>query len=77
MVDLVLGDARALRRQASARDQHKLDEYLESVRSVELQIDRALNPPERSWVPPTRPELVPPADGIPPGATSTCRIMLD
>ena len=77
VVDLVLGDARALRRQASARDQHKLDEYLESVRSVELQIDRALNPPERSWVPPTRPELVAPADGIPARRDEHLRIMLD
>jgi hypothetical protein len=77
VVDLVLGDARALRRQASARDQHKLDEYLESVRSVELQIDRTLNPPERSWVPPTRPELVAPADGIPTRRDEHLRIMLD
>jgi hypothetical protein len=77
VVDLVLGDARALRRQASARDQHKLDEYLESVRSVEVQIDRALNPPERSWVPPTRPELVAPADGIPARRDEHLRIMLD
>ncbi len=71
VVDLVLGDAKALRRQASARDQHKLDEYLESVRSVEVQIDRALNPPERSWMPPTRPHLVPPPTASRPGATNT------
>jgi hypothetical protein len=77
VVDLVLDDARTLRRKASARDQRKLDEYLESVRSVEVQIDRALNPPERSWVPPTRPELVPPADGIPARRDEHLKIMLD
>jgi hypothetical protein len=77
VVDLVLDDARTLRRQASTHDQRKLDEYLESVRSVEVQIDRALNPPERSWVPPTRPELVPPADGIPARRNEHLKIMLD
>jgi hypothetical protein len=77
VVDLVLGDAKSLRRRASVRDGRKLDEYLESVRSVEVQIDRALNPPERSWVPPTRPELVPPADGIPARRDEHLRIMLD
>src|SRR2546423_4231552 len=66
IVDLVRDDANALRCKASGHDQHKLDEYLESVRSVEVQIDRAINPPRRSWTPPTRPNpLVGPPDGIP------------
>src|SRR5438045_1664098 len=34
MLDLVLGGARDLRRKLSKDDQHKLDEYLDSVRSV-------------------------------------------
>jgi hypothetical protein len=77
VVDLVLEDARSLRSRASVHDRHKIDEYLESVRSVEVQIDRALNPPERSWVPPTRPDLVPPADGIPARRDEHLRIMMD
>ena len=78
VVDLVLDDARRLRRKASLRDQSKLDEYLSSVRAVETQIDRALNPPERSWTPPTRPErLVPPADGIPARRDEHLRVMID
>jgi hypothetical protein len=38
MLDLVLGGARDLRRRLSSQDQHKLDEYLDSVRSLERRI---------------------------------------
>lgn len=38
MLDLVLGGAKDLRRQLPQTDQHKLDEYLDSVRSVERRI---------------------------------------
>ncbi len=38
MLDLVLGGARELRRRLPRTDQHKLDEYLDSVRSVERRI---------------------------------------
>ncbi len=38
MLDIVLGGARDLRRTLSPTDQHKLDEYLDSVRSVERRI---------------------------------------
>jgi hypothetical protein len=38
MLDLVLGGARDLRRRLSYNDQHKLDEYLDSVRSLERRI---------------------------------------
>jgi hypothetical protein len=38
MLDLVIGGARDLRRRLPRDDQHKLDEYLDSVRSVERRI---------------------------------------
>jgi hypothetical protein len=38
MLDLVIGGAKDLRKQAAAGDQQKLDEYLDSVRSVERRI---------------------------------------
>jgi hypothetical protein len=38
MLDLVIGGARDLRRTLPQDDQHKLDEYLDSVRSVERRI---------------------------------------
>ena len=40
ILDLVLEDARRLQRQLGQQDLRKLDEYLESVRSVEKQIKR-------------------------------------
>src|SRR5688500_9422211 len=41
VMDAVLADATDLRREISASDRGKLDEYLESVRDVEMRIDRA------------------------------------
>ena len=38
MLDLVIGGAKDLRRKLSRDDQHKLDEYLDSVRAVERRI---------------------------------------
>jgi len=38
MLDLVIGGAKALRRKLPQDDQHKLDEYLDSVRAVERRI---------------------------------------
>jgi hypothetical protein len=38
MLDLVLGGAKELRRKLARDDQHKLDEYLDSVRAVERRI---------------------------------------
>jgi len=38
MLDLVIGGAKDLRRRLSRDDQHKLDEYLDSVRAVERRI---------------------------------------
>ncbi len=47
MLDLVLGGAKDLRRKLPQDDQHKLDEYLDSVRSVERRIAAIEYPPER------------------------------
>src|SRR3954453_11476211 len=41
VLDAVLGDAQSLRRRLSTTDQHKLDEYLDSVREVEQRIENA------------------------------------
>src|SRR5262245_50678743 len=41
VLDAVLSDARDLRRQISTTDQQKLNEYLDSVRDVELRIESA------------------------------------
>lgn len=49
VLDLVLDDTKRLERKLSGTDREKLDEYLESVRSVERRIEAATLPGER-WV---------------------------
>jgi hypothetical protein len=77
VVDLVLDDAKSLQRNASAHDQHKIGEYLDSVRSVEVRIENTLNPQERSWEPLMRPQLIRPEPGIPTDRSTHLKLMMD
>jgi Protein of unknown function (DUF1552) len=51
ILDSVLLDASDLRRKLGGADQHKVDEYLDAVRSVERQIKAAERKPDRSSAP--------------------------
>src|SRR5438132_1638015 len=66
VLDAVLADATDIRRQISASDQRKLDEYLDSVREVEQRIEQAGKKGElQGWRPTLESPNVPrPADGI-------------
>ena len=80
VVDIVLEDAKSLKRKASSLDQHKIDEYLDSVRAVETQLERTIDPPEASWVPPTQPsedDFTRPSAGIPRDRSEHLRLMMD
>lgn len=80
VVDIVLEDAKSLKRKASSLDQHKIDEYLESVRAVELQMDRTLKPIQQAWTPPTRPseaDFLRPDIGIPRDRAAHLKLMID
>jgi len=80
VIDLVLEDAKSLRGKASTADQAKLDEYLDSVRAVEVRVDKVLNPPERDWSPLTQPaqrEMERPPAGIPHDRAAHLKIMID
>lgn len=80
VVDLVLDEAKSLRKKGSMADRQKIDEYLESVRSVEIQLERTLNPQKPQWVPPTKPseaDLIRPAAGIPRERDVHLRLMMD
>jgi hypothetical protein len=80
ILDLVNEQAKSLRRRGSALDQHKIDEYLESVRSVERRIQRETRPVADKWQPPTRPgegQFATPAAGIPQDRAEHVRLMLD
>ena len=79
ILDQVLADAKSLRTQVSAGDRVKLDEYLESIRSIEQRIDRA-SKEERleGWRPSlTTPDLSRPANELPQEIPDHMRLMLD
>ena len=79
VLDAILTDAKDLRRQISANDQHKLDEYLESVRDVEQRIDNAGKKGEMQGWRPTlaKPNIPRPFDGIPQDIAEHMRLMCD
>ncbi|MCA9103378.1 MAG: DUF1552 domain-containing protein, partial [Planctomycetales bacterium] len=79
VLDAVLADAADLRRNISSRDQHKLDEYLNSVREVEKRIEDAGRRGElQGWRPTlSEPDRPRPADGIPQDIGEHMRLMSD
>jgi len=77
VIDLVLEDAKSLRRQAGALDQARIDEYLESVRSVERQIERSLEATGNASLPIPKEALVRPPTGIPQDRKEHLRLMMD
>jgi hypothetical protein len=77
VLDIVMSDAKSLRAKASSADQHKIDEYLESVRATEVSIEKSLNPPKKAWQPSTTPELVRPEDRIPRERDKHLKMMID
>jgi hypothetical protein len=79
VLDAVLADAGNLRRGISTSDQHKLDEYLESVRDVEQRIANAGKKGElQGWRPTLeKPNVARPADGVPQDIGEHMRLMAD
>ena len=79
VLDSVLTEAQDFRRQISAADQRKLDEYLDSVREVEVRIENAGKKGElQGWRPTlSAPNIPRPADGIPQDISEHMRLMAD
>lgn len=79
VLDAVLSDAGDLRRQISANDQRKLDEYLDSVRDVEQRIATAGKKGElQGWRPTLdKPNIPRPPEGIPQNIADHMRLMCD
>jgi hypothetical protein len=79
VLDSVLTDAKNLRRNVSVSDQRKLDEYLSSVREVELRIERSGKQGElQGWRPTLeKPNMARPQDGIPQDVAEHMRLMCD
>lgn len=79
VLDAVLSDATTLRKNISSSDQVKLDEYLTSVRDVEVRIENAGKKGElQGWRPTLdKPNMPRPADGIPQNIADHMRLMCD
>ena len=79
VLDAVQSDANRFRRNISSSDQHKLDEYLNSVREVERRIEQAgSNGEMQGWRPTLdKPNVPRPPDGIPQNLDEHMRLMCD
>jgi hypothetical protein len=76
VLDLVRDQAQALRRQGSKGDQARLDEYFESVRSVEQRLETAMRPQKR-WINQAKFPLERPAPGVPETHAAHLRLMME
>lgn len=77
LLDLAYEDAKSLRRKLGRDDQVKLDEYLESVHSVEKRIDFAMKPDPREWKPEAEVEATPPGERAPGDFREHVKLMMD
>jgi hypothetical protein len=76
VLDLVQDQARALRKKGSRQDQARLDEFFESVRSVEHRLERAMKP-QRRWINEGKLPMDRPVPGIPDTLAEHKRLMMD
>lgn len=76
LLDVVRDQVKAIRQQGSGADQARLDEYFESVRSVERRLEASLQPQKR-WINEGKFPLERPAPGLPETHLEHVRLMLD
>jgi hypothetical protein len=79
ILDAITEDARDLRRQVAADDRRRVDEYLESIRSIEQRINAARNDGRlEGWRPTlTAPNMARPEDRLPRDIPTHMRLMMD
>ncbi len=79
ILDELLGEAQSLRPKISSGDKVKLNEYLESVRDIEVRLDRsAKRGTLEGWRPTIdKPNMARPSDEIPQVVPDHMRLMLD
>lgn len=76
LLDIVREQAQSLRAKASKSDQARLDEYFDSVRSVERRLEAALQPQKR-WINQGKYPLDRPVAGLPATHTEHVRLMFE
>lgn len=74
VLDAVLNEARALQGNSSAADKRKIDEYMESVRALELRMERAASSPARI---PLQGATTRPAHGVPKDFDTHVELLMD
>ena len=80
VLDLVHEDAKAIQKIGSNSDRRRVDEFLESVRSIELRLERAEADDPRLWTPLTKPDealLQPPPAGVPHSRPEHIKLLTD
>ena len=79
ILDQLTDDARSLKGQISSSDRAKLDEYLESIRSIEKRIDAATKDQRLEGWRPTlaQPNMPRPQDDLPQNVPEHMRLMMD
>lgn len=76
VLDLVMEDARSLKRKLGHEDTGKINEYLDSVRDVERRIELSMKP-QRRWINEGRFDIPRPGVGIPEQHEEHVRLMMD
>lgn len=76
LLDIVREQAQSLRAKASKSDQARLDEYFDSVRSVERRLEASLQPQKR-WINQGKYPLDRPVAGLPATHTEHVRLMFE
>lgn len=78
VLDMVMEDAKELQGRLGANDRRRVDEYLESVRSLEQRMDRLANTEGDPWKPRASYDgMSKPGDKIPDKHLEHCRLMMD
>ncbi|MCM8529890.1 MAG: DUF1552 domain-containing protein [Lentisphaeraceae bacterium] len=78
IVDGVWAQAKDLSKQVSKNDKGKLEQYFDSLRAVEMKLEKTINPPKKNWQPRTMPKLKrPEVQGIPDSHEEYTKLMLD
>ncbi len=77
LLDRVLGDAKQLRNRVGYDDRTRIDDYLESVRSLEQRIEQASQPEGKTWQPAVDMDPATKPEGIPRKHAEHVKLMLD
>ncbi|MCM8536442.1 MAG: DUF1552 domain-containing protein [Lentisphaeraceae bacterium] len=78
IIDSVWPQAKTMRKQVSKSDEHKLEQYFDSVRDIEAKLEKAMNPPAKTWTPLVNPKISRPASPeIPANHEEHVKLMMD